>query len=118
MMTSTQHPFSGETRLCPHCKATILRSATLCHACHRYVRFDPARGGRPPSPIYCPLHVEGTVRHPGGREALEYAVVLQVQNDQGEVISRHVVGVGGLGPAEARSFVLRVEIFAPQKSPV
>ncbi len=116
MITSTQSPLSAEPRLCPHCKATILKSATTCPACHRYLRFDPVKGGRLASPIHCPLRVRGTIGHPGSKESLEYAVVMQVQNDRGDVISRHVVGVGGLDPAKARTFILRVEVFGPQKS--
>jgi hypothetical protein len=117
-MTSALPPLTGETRFCPHCKATILITATVCSACHRYVRFDPARRGRPASPTFCPLHVEGTIRHPGREDAWEYSVVLHVQDDRGEVISRHVVGVGAVGPAEARTFTVRVEVFAPQKAAV
>lgn len=117
-MTSTPPLFSGETRACPHCKATILRTATVCSACHRYVRFDPVRRGLPASPTFCPLHVEGTIRHPGSGGSWEYSVVLHVQNDRGEVISRHVVGVGPLGPGEARTFTVRVEVFAPQSAAV
>ena len=31
----------GRTRTCPHCKATILESASVCPACHHHLRFDP-----------------------------------------------------------------------------
>jgi hypothetical protein len=117
-MTSAPLPFSGEARVCPHCKATILRTATVCPACHRYVRFDPVSRGRPASPSFCPLHVEGTVRHSGTGDSWEYSVVVHVQNDRGEVISRHVVGVGTLGPAEIRTFTVRVEVFTSQKAAV
>ncbi len=117
-MTATPPPFSGETRVCPHCKAAILKSATVCPACHRYVRFDAVRRDRLASPTFSPLHVEGTIHHPGSGESWEYSVVLQVQNDRGEVISRHVVGVGGLGHGEARTFTVRVEVFAPQRAAV
>lgn len=117
-MTSMEPLYSGAIRTCPHCTATILGSAALCPACHRYVRFDPVRTSRPASSTFCPLHVEGTISHPGGEGSWEYSVVLQVQDERGEVISRHVVGVGGLGSAEARTFTVRVEVFAPQKSAV
>ncbi len=119
-MTSPNPHFPGKTRICPHCKATILSSATACAACQRYVHFGAARTGTDQSsaPIFCPLHVEGTINHPGSGESWEYSVVLQVENDRGEVISRHVVGVGALGPAEARTFTVRVEVFAAQESAV
>ena len=108
----------GRTRPCPHCKATILISAAVCPACQRYVRLDPDRLARLTSPIFCPLQVEGTIRHPGIAERCEYSVLVQVQNDQGEVISRHVAGVGVLRPAEARTFTVRVEVFALETSAV
>lgn len=117
-MTSAHPHFSGESRVCPHCKTTILSSATICPSCQRHVRFDPIRSGRLTSPTFCPLHVEGTIHHSGSGESWEYAVVLQVQDHRGEVISRHVVGVGGLGPTEARTFTVRVEVYAPQKATV
>lgn len=117
-MTSVHPHFPGETRICPHCNATILSSATICAACQRYVRFGSARTDQPAAPIFCPLHVEGTINHPGSGEPWEYSVVVQVHNERGDVVSRHVVGVGGLGPSEARTFTLRVEVFATQKSAV
>ena len=30
------------TRVCPHCKATILASAAVCPSCRHHLRFDPA----------------------------------------------------------------------------
>lgn len=105
----------GEARVCPHCKASILGAQTVCPACHRYVRFDPIRKGRPIPPSFCPLQVEGTIRHPGSGGPWDYSVVLHVQDERGEVISRHVVGIGAVGPTEARTFTVRVEVFAPQQ---
>lgn len=109
---------SGETRACPHCKATILMSATVCPACNRYLHFDAVRTGRRPPPILCPLHIEGTIRHPAGGEPWEYSIVLEVHDGRGGVISRNTVGVGALRPGEARTFTVRVEVFAPEKSAV
>ena len=117
-MALPQPSFPGSTRPCPHCKATILISAAVCPACQRYVRLDPDRLARLTSPIFCPLQVEGTIRHPGIAERCEYSVLVQVQNDQGEVISRHVVGVGSLGPTETRTFTIRVEVVTADKSVV
>ena len=111
-MKLARSTWPGETRICPHCKATILKSATACPACHRHLHFDAVRTAQPPSPTFCPLYVQGTVRHSGSEEAWEYSVLLQVHDDQGKEISRHVVGVGALHAGEARTFTVRVEIFA------
>jgi hypothetical protein len=106
-------PTIGKTRVCPHCKTTILDSANICPACQRYLRFGSANG-RPevrPAPDLSPLRVAGTIRHPDTRAPCEYSVVLIVRDERGEEISRQVVGVGGLQPLEQRTFELAVEIF-------
>jgi hypothetical protein len=102
----------GKTRSCPHCKATILESATVCPGCLHHLRFDPA--AQQMLPAATPLRVEGTIRHPPDGGAWEYSIVLAVRNERGEEITRQVVGVGALAPAEVRSFSLAVELFAPQ----
>jgi hypothetical protein len=103
---------SGKTRSCPHCKATILESATVCPGCLHHLRFDPA--AQRMLPAATPLRVEGTIRHPPGAGTWEYSIVLAVRNERGEEITRQVVGVGPLAPADVRSFSLSVELFAPQ----
>jgi hypothetical protein len=103
---------SGKTRSCPHCKATILESATVCPGCLHHLRFDPA--AQRMLPAATPLRVEGTIRHPPGGGTWEYSIVLAVRNERGEEITRQVVGVGALAPADVRSFSLSVELFAPQ----
>lgn len=100
---------AGATRTCPHCKATILESASLCPACRHYLRMDA--DAAPAEPLQIPLHVEGTIRHPAEGEPWEYAVVLVIRDDDGQEIGRQVVGVGALGPEESRSFSLSVEVF-------
>lgn len=117
-MTATWRSPPGETRTCPHCEAKILSSAPICPACHRHLHFDAVRTDRPVAPTSCPLHVEGTIQHPGTGEPWEYAIVVQIHDDQGETISRHVMGAGALPPAASRTFTVRVEVFAPQKSAV
>ena len=102
----------GKTRTCPHCKATILESATVCPGCQHHLRFDP--DAQRMVPAATPLTVEGTVRHPKGAEPWEYSIVLSVRNGRGEEITRQVVGVGVLAPDDVRSFSLAVEMFAPQ----
>lgn len=103
---------AGKTRVCPHCRATILDSASICPACHRYLRFEQRAGQRPVASL-SPLHVTGTIRHPQAGGPWEYSVVLTVRNEQGEEITRQVVGVGALQPLEQRSFDLSVEVFCP-----
>ena len=117
-MTAERPTFAVGIRVCPHCSTTILKSATVCPACHRHLHFDALRTDQPTAPAFCPLHVEGTIRHPGNEAPWEYFLVLQVQDDEGKIISRHVASVGVLSPAEARTFTVRVEISVPQKSAV
>ena len=102
----------GKTRTCPHCKATILESASICPACRHHLRFDPQAAERPVA-SFSPLRVEGTIRHPVEGEPWEYSVMLAIRDDRGEEIARQVVGVGALRPAEQRTFTLAVEVFTP-----
>ncbi len=102
---------SGKTRSCPHCKATILESATVCPGCQHHLRFDPA--AQRMLPAATPLRVEGTIRHPPDAGTWEYSILLAVRNERGEEITRQVVGVGALAPTDVRSFSLTVELFAP-----
>jgi hypothetical protein len=39
--------------------------------------------------------------------------MLSIRNERGEEITRQVVGVGALQPAELRTFTLAVEVFTP-----
>jgi hypothetical protein len=103
---------SGKTRICPHCKATILESATVCPGCQHHLRFDPA--AQRMLPAATPLQVEGTIRHPPSGDTWEYSIVMAVRNERGEEITRQVVGVGAIGPDDVRSFSLSVELFVPQ----
>ncbi|MGH7829726.1 MAG: hypothetical protein ACREP8_06065 [Candidatus Binatia bacterium] len=101
---------AGESRICPHCKATILKSAPSCPLCHHVLRFVAVGDGSPSQPTECPLLVEGTIQHPGNGDAMEYSVLMEVHDEAGKVISRSTVGVGALQRAEKRTFSLRVEI--------
>ncbi len=103
----------GKTRTCPHCKATILESATVCPGCNHHLRFDSASAGSRGQPVLTPLRVEGTLRHPASGGAWEYSVVLTIRNARGQEIARQIVGVGALQPAEERVFTLAVEVFKP-----
>ena len=111
-MTTTRQGAAGATRTCPHCRATILESASVCPACQHHLRFDHGMAERPP-PSFSPLRVEGTIRHPPVGEPWEYSVMLSIRNDRGEEVARQVVGVGALHPSEQRTFTLAVEVFTP-----
>ena len=111
-MSATRQGAPGATRVCPHCRATILESASVCPVCQHHLRFDPGSAKRA-QPSFVPLRVEGTIRHPPAGEPWEYSVLLTIRNDRGEEIARQVVGVGALQPADQRSFTLAVEVFAP-----
>lgn len=99
----------GATRSCPHCKATILESASVCPACRGHLRFDPDAVDRARKRA-SPLHVEGTLAHAPSEGALEYTMLLAIRNERGEEIARHVVGIGALLPDEKRTFSLTVEV--------
>lgn len=111
-MSTTRPGVAGATRMCPHCRTTILESASVCPACRHHLRFEPGAATRTQSSV-SPLRVEGTIRHPEGGEAWEYSVLLTIRNDRGEEIARQVVGVGALQPGDGRTFTLAVEIFTP-----
>lgn len=111
-MSATRQGVPGTTRSCPHCRATILESASVCPACKHHLRFDPGAAQRA-QPSFTPLRVEGTIRHPPAGEAWEYSVMVSIRNARGEEIARQVVGVGALQPAEERTFSLVVEVFTP-----
>jgi len=102
----------GKARLCPHCKATILQSATICPACDHSLRFDSQRKRRA-APSFSPLRVEGTIRHPAAGEAWEYSVVISILDEQQREITRQIVSVGALQPDERRTFRLTVDVFTP-----
>jgi hypothetical protein len=112
-MSTVRQGAPGATRTCPHCRATILESASVCPACRHHLRFDPAAVGPGAQPSFLPLRVEGTITHPSVGGPWEYSVMLSIRDDRGEEIARQVVGVGALHPAEQRTFTLAVEVFAP-----
>ena len=111
-MSSLRTGNAGATRTCPHCRAVILESSSVCPSCRHHLRFDPA-AAKGPVPTETALSVEGTIRHPPGAEPWEYAVIVAIRNHLGEEVARQVVGVGALLPAEERTFSLAVEVFVP-----
>ncbi|NIJ94792.1 glutaredoxin [Xanthomonas arboricola] len=111
-MTALRPGTPGATRSCPHCKATILESASVCPACKHHLRFDSAAVQHAqPAPIV-PLKVAGTIRHPADGDPWEYTVVVVVRNGKGEEIRRQVVDVGAMQGGEERGFTLAVEATA------
>ena len=110
-MTAQRPGLPGSTRTCPHCRETILESATVCPVCRHYLRFDPnATPGAPPRAAVTPLRVEGSVRNPGDGGVWEYSMVLTIRNERGEEIARRIVGVGAMAADEQRTFTLTVEM--------
>jgi hypothetical protein len=107
-MSSAGPGTPGATRLCPHCRETILESAAVCPACRHYLRFDAGSGAAPPSTL-TPLRIEGSIRHPADGDPWEYMVVVTIHDNRGQEIARKLVGVGALGADEQRTFTLAVE---------
>jgi len=103
----------GKTRTCPHCKATILESLSICPGCLHHLRFDSEAAKRQVAATPA-LRVEGVIRHPPLEEAWEYFVVIAIRNDRGEEVARQVVNVGAMQGAEKRTFTLSVEMLPPQ----
>jgi hypothetical protein len=103
---------AGRTRTCPHCKATILESLSVCPGCHHHLRFD-AEAAKRQIGARTALKVEGTFRHDPLDEPCEYCVVISVRNERGEEVTRQVVGVGSLQPTEKRTFTLSVDVLPP-----
>jgi hypothetical protein len=103
---------TGKTRVCPHCKSTILESSSVCPACQHHLKFDPkAIVERRLQPAFSALRVEGGFKHPAGGEPWEYSVVVSIRNDRGEELARKVVGVGALAPNEGRQVMVSVDVF-------
>jgi len=102
----------GKTRTCPHCKATILESLSICPGCQHHLRFDNEAVRRQVAATSA-LRVEGLIRHPPVGEPLEYFVVVSIRNDRGEEVTRQVVSVGALQNSEKRTFTLSVEMLPP-----
>ena len=103
----------GKTRTCPHCKASILESLSICPGCLHHLRFDSEAAKRQVAATSA-LRVEGLIRHPPLEEPWEYFVTIAIRNDRGEEVARQVVNVGALQGAEKRTFTLSVEMLPPQ----
>src|SRR5262245_40405217 len=111
-MSSVRPVSPGKTRTCPHCKAVILESASVCPGCQHHLRFgsDAANQVEPRNA----LQVEGRIKHPPSEEPWEYTVVVYVRNERGEEVARHVINVGALAKAEERVVSLSVDVMPPR----
>jgi hypothetical protein len=99
----------GATRVCPHCKATVLESASICPGCRHHLRFS---GGKQlAEESYTALSVDGTIAHRESAQLCEYCVVLDITNERGEQVMRQVVGVGALQPGERRRLNVSVQML-------
>jgi hypothetical protein len=113
-MNVASRPFpTGKTRTCPHCKAVILESLSICPGCMHHLRFDSEAAKRQVAATSA-LRVEGIIRHPPVEDAWEYYITISIRNDRGEEVDRQVVNVGALQGAEKRTFTLSVEVLPPQ----
>ncbi|HEV7986355.1 MAG TPA: hypothetical protein VGP20_09315 [Steroidobacteraceae bacterium] len=101
----------GATRVCPHCKATVLESAAVCPGCRHHLRFGGAGQTLEPGEGYCALSVDGTIAHTQASEPCEYCVVLDVRDERGTQLTRQVVGVGVLQSGERRRLNVSVEML-------
>jgi hypothetical protein len=107
-MSSVRPGMPGATRQCPHCRETILESASVCPSCRHHLRFVPG-AETPAAPAITPLRIEGSIRHPADGEPWEYTIVVSIHDDRGKEIAHKLVGVGVMNPNEQRSFTLSVE---------
>ena len=105
---------AGKTRVCPHCKTTILESASVCPGCNHHLRFGiNATAEAKVQQTVSALKVEGSFKNPEGGNAWEYSVVVSIRNDRGEEVARKVIGVGALEPREGRSVTVSVDVYKP-----
>jgi hypothetical protein len=112
-MSSVRPVVPGKTRTCPHCKAVILESASVCPGCQHHLRFGSDAAQKVEARNA--LHIEGRIKHPPAEEPWEYSVVVYVRNERGEEVARHVINVGALAQAEERTVTLSVDVMPPRQ---
>ena len=110
-MSAARPASPGKTRTCPHCKAVILESASVCPGCQHHLRFGSDAG--PKVAARTALFIEGKIRHPSEDEAWEYTVVVFIRNERDEEVARHVINVGALDRGAERTVSLVVEVMPP-----
>jgi hypothetical protein len=106
----------GATRVCPHCKATVLQSADICPGCQHHLRFNTVNA-EPRAQAVSAMRIEGSIHHAERGEQCEYCVVVSITNQQGEKLARHVVGVGALQPGERHQYSFSVELMPVRSVP-
>ena len=74
-MSAPRPGTAGATRTCPHCKTTILESASVCPQCRGHLRFGAEAAE---AATFSPLQVEGTIPAPS-QGACEYSMVLSIR---------------------------------------
>ncbi len=111
-MSSVRPVSPGKTRTCPHCKAVILESASVCPGCQHHLRFGSDAANQ--VEVRNALQIEGWIKHPPDEEAWEYNVVVYVRNERGEEVARHVINVGALARSEERAVTLSVDVMPPR----
>jgi len=110
-MSAARQGAAGATRICPHCKATVLVSANICPGCQHHLRFNAAAGTEAEPERIPALRVAGTIQNPDAHGQCEYCVVVSVSNERGEKVARQVVNVGALQPGERQSYSFSVELM-------
>jgi len=113
-MSAVRPGTPGKTRTCPHCKAVILESASVCPGCQHHLRFGSDAG--PKAAARTALHIEGKIKHPPAEEPWEYSVVVFIRNERDEEVARHVINVGALANAEERIVSLSVDVMPPRQA--
>jgi hypothetical protein len=111
-MAAARQGHVGATRVCPHCKATVLQSANICPGCQHHLRFNTVGGpSAEQTTAVSAMRIEGSIHHPVRNEQCEYCVVIAISNERGEKIARHVVGVGALQPGEKHQYSFSVDLM-------
>ena len=101
-MSSLRSGSPGATRVCPHCKATVLETAAICPGCRHHLRFSTDAAQSAADEGYCALSVDGSIAHKVASEPCEYFVVLDIRDESGAQLARQVIGVGVLQAGEVR----------------
>ncbi len=100
---------AGATRTCPHCRATILESASVCPGCKHHLRFDKDARPGGVAATKTAWQIEGTLDAERMDSATEYSILVVVRNERNEEVARQVINVGALQGAERRMFSLSIE---------
>ncbi len=104
----------GSTRVCPHCKATILETAIICPGCKHHLRFGSDAATVASQAQRLAWQVEGTLRPDSAEAGTQYTIVIAVRNEKNVEIARQVVNVGSLLGDQQRSFTLSIETSPPK----